>query len=114
MILGTQTQPTDKSTPVGRKLVAKICVLLLLSIHYSSWFVVIASTVLNFVLPSLPQFLSSLITTNSLPFGCTLGTIVAIIVQAYLMACAMEVTPVVACSLMFFMYTMPAFVQQSL
>ena len=110
-IFSGNVQSKEGFAPQQSKREVQVSKCLILAVHYSCWSVVIASALLNIVLPTSPQFLSSLITTNSVLFTI-FGRLIAIILQVYLIAWAVQMIPVVVSSMNLVMFTMPAVVRQ--
>ena len=86
------------------------CRLLMMTIRFSCWAVVVANTLLNVARPTSHLFLSSLITTNSTYFE-TVARPIAIAFQVYLLTAAIEIIPLVESSFMLFVFTMPILLQ---
>ena len=102
----------DDRLPANSKKAVGICGLLMLVMPYSCWLSVAASAYLNIAQPGIPQFLTSLIMTNSESILGSLGGITMTLIYVYILLCSLASVPMVTGPLFLFMFSMPDLVKQ--
>ena len=90
---------------------ALLCRLLLVAVQYMFWSTAATTTFLIIARPTSPQFLSCLIPEIPMTYRI-LGRLVIIVFHVYLALCTGQIIPVLACPMIFVMFSMHSLIQR--